>query len=198
MKNSRLGLLVRNSAPLLIALALGGLLAQAEGFARTPQAASQGTPPVRPIGAVTELKPGSMTLHTDAGPSLVVQLPEGVTVLRVPPGAKDLKSATKITVDDIKIGDRIIARGRASEDGKSLVASTLLVMSEADLTKARETEQREWRERGIGGLVKGIDPATKEITISVPPSRPRPGTQRIRLSSRSPRMRSCCAMRRIR
>ncbi len=175
MKTSKLIQSVKKILRPLVWLGMGILLAPGGGMALSPQAASQGTTPVRPIGAVTELKPGSMTLHTDAGPNLVVLLPEGVTVLRVPPGAKDLKSATKITVDDIKLGDRIIARGRASDDGKSLVASSLLVMSEADITKARETEQREWRERGIGGLVKAIDPATKEITISVPTMPPTPG-----------------------
>ncbi len=168
MESQSVSLLIKKIAPPFVVFGLAVCLLPGVGLARSPQTASQAAPPVRPIGAVTEIKPGSLTLRTDAGPNLVVMLPEGVTVLRVPPGAKDLKSATKITVGDVKVGDRVMARGRPSEDQNSLVASALIVMSESELTKARETERREWRERGIGGLVKAIDPATKEITISVP------------------------------
>ncbi len=168
MKSKRVIWLVRKSIEPSAALGLVVVFAQGLGLALSPQTASQSVQPVRPIGAVTEIKPGSLTLHTDAGPSLVVLLPEGVPVLRVPPGAKDLKAATKITVGEISVGDRVMARGHPSQDQKSLVASSLIVMSESDLTKARATERREWRERGVGGLVKAINPAAKEITISVP------------------------------
>ncbi len=175
MESKRVIGLVRKSLETLTALCLAALLAQDFGLALSPQAAAQSAQPVRPIGAVTEIKPGSVTLHTDAGPSLVVLVPEGITVLRVPPGAKDLKAATKISVTEISVGDRVIARGHPSDDQKSLVASSLIVMSESDLTKARESERREWRERGVGGLVKAINPAAKEITISVPNLPPVPG-----------------------
>ena len=175
MESKRPIWLIGRSIEPFAALGLAVLLVQGLGLAVSPQAAPQTAPPVRPIGAVTEIKPGSLTLHTDAGPSLVVLLPVGVTVLRVPPGAKDLKAATKITVAEISVGDRVIARGHPSDDQKSLVASSLIVMSESDLTKARETERREWRERGIGGLVKAIDPTAKQITISVPNLPPVPG-----------------------
>ncbi|MGD0922333.1 MAG: hypothetical protein ABSA70_11280, partial [Terriglobia bacterium] len=40
---------------------------------------------------------------------------------------------------------------------------------------AREAERAEWRRRGIGGLVKAVNPETKEITISVPNVPPTPG-----------------------
>jgi transcription antitermination factor NusG len=124
---------------------------------------------------VSEIRPGSFTLHTDAGSDLTVQLPEGVGVVRVPPGAKDLKAATKITVGDIGIGDRVLVRGRLSDDQKSIVATTVMVMTQTDLTKAHEAERLEWQRRGIGGLVKVVNPQTKEITISVANTPPTPG-----------------------
>src|SRR3990172_10670977 len=108
--------------------------------------------PVRPIGVVSQIKAGSLTLATDAGPELLVPLPEGISVVRVPPGAKDLKSATPITVGDISLGDRVLIRGRVSEDEKSVVATSVVVMAKTDLEKARETERAEWRQRGIGGV----------------------------------------------
>lgn len=151
------------------------------GLARTPaaaQATQSGTTSqtsARQIGVVSEIKPGSLTLQMDSGASLQVQLPEGVTVVRVPPGAKDLKSATKIAVGDISIGDRVLVRGHLSADQKSLLAASVIVMSQTDLAKAHEAERQEWQRRGIGGLVKSVDPQAKEITISVPSTPPAPG-----------------------
>ncbi|MFB3923479.1 MAG: hypothetical protein ACE145_17290 [Terriglobia bacterium] len=107
-------------------------------------------------------------MKTDAGPVLEVPLPEGISVVRVPPGAKDLKTATPITVGDIKAGDRILVRGRVSEDQKSVTATTVIVMAKTDVEKLHEAERAEWRRRGIGGRVKSLDPAAKEITITVP------------------------------
>jgi hypothetical protein len=130
---------------------------------------------VRPIGVVTEVRPGQLTLHTDAGPLLTVSLPDGISVLRVPPGAKSLKEATKITVGDISMGDRVLIIGPVSPDEKSVTAKTVLVMSKTALDKAREAERLQWEEHGIAGVVKAVDPATKEITLAVPNRPPTPG-----------------------
>ena len=158
----------------LMAVWVGTALAQGPGSAPSapPSSSSQ---PVRPIGVVTQLKPGTFTLHTDAGPDLAVLLPDEVSVLRVPPDAKDLKAATKITVSDIHLGDRVLVRGRVSDDQKSVLATSVIVMSETDLAKAREAERLDWRRRGTGGLVKAINPEAREITVAVPNTPPTPG-----------------------
>jgi hypothetical protein len=159
----------------LMTVWVGMTLAQGKGPAQSPQAGASSSQPVRPLGVVTQLRPGSFTLHTDAGPEMLVQLPEAVTVVRVPPGAKDLKAATKIAVSDIGIGDRVLVRGRVSDDQKSVLATAVIVMAQADLSKAQEAERAEWRQRGAGGLVKAVNPETKEITISVANTPPTPG-----------------------
>jgi len=159
----------------LMTVWVGITLAQGKGPAQSPQAGASSSQPVRPLGVVTQLRPGSFTLHTDAGPELLVQLPEAVTVVRVPPGAKDLKAATKIAVSDIGIGDRVLVRGRVSDDQKSVLATAVIVMTQAELSKAQEAERAEWRQRGTGGLVKAVNPQTKEITISVANTPPTPG-----------------------
>jgi len=156
---------------LVLAVWAGAALAQQAG---TPPSTS--APPVRPIGVVTQIKTGSLTLQTDAGPELLVPLPDGITVVRVPPGAKDLKAATPITVGEISLGDRVLIRGRVSDDQKSVLATSVIVMAKTDLEKAREAERAEWRRRGIGGLVKAVSPETREITISVPNVPPTPGS----------------------
>jgi len=129
--------------------------------------AGQAGAAVRPVGVVTQIQPGKLTLHTDGGADLLVELPDGVTAVRVPPGAKDLKSATAIAIGDINAGDRVLVRGKVADDQKSMVATTVIDMSRAAIASAHEAERLDWQRRGVGGLVKAVDPATKQITISV-------------------------------
>jgi len=151
------------------------ILAQALAVARSSPQNTPTSQAVKPIGVVTEIQSGRLTLHTDAGPNLTVNLPDGVSVLRVPPGAKSLKSATKIAVGDISMGDRVLVTGPISADQKSIVARSVIVMTKTALDKAREAERLEWESHGIAGVIKAVDPATKEITLAVPNTPPKPG-----------------------
>lgn len=151
----------------LLALWAGSPSAQSSG-------ASSSSPSIRPVGVVTKIQAGSLTLHTDAGPDLLIRLGDGVSFLRVPPGATNLNTATKITMSDISPGDRVLVRGRLSEDQKSIIATAVIVMTKSDLASAREAERLDWQRRGIGGTVQAVNPATKEITVmsSAAPSAP--------------------------
>lgn len=154
----------------LMALWPGLILAPGLATAQTPSA-----PPAqasRAVGVVTQIKPGSLTLRLDAGSELQVQLPEDVAVLRVPPGAKDLKTATHITVGEINPSDRVLVRGRFSDDQKSFQATSVVVMTRSDLASAHEAEAQDWQRRGTRGVVKAVDPEKKEITIAVPNTPP--------------------------
>jgi hypothetical protein len=138
------------------------MLAQSSGTTQTrPET-------VRPIGVVTQIQPGKFTLHTDAGSDLLILLSDGVSILRVAPGAKDLSTANKITVGDIASGDRVLVRGRTSDDQNSIVAASVIVMTRMDLARAQEAERLDWQRRGIGGTVTVVNPETKEINIVVP------------------------------
>lgn len=149
--------------------------AQGQAAAQSSPAGESPSQLVRSIGVVTQIQQGSFNLHTDAGADLTIQLPEGVKVVRVPPGSKDLKAATKINVGDINSGDRAFVRGRASADQKSVTAESIIVMSKTDLVAAQEAERLDWQRRGISGVVKAVNPESKEITISVPNTPPMPG-----------------------
>jgi hypothetical protein len=151
------------------------VLVQALAVARSSAQNASNGQKVRPIGVVTEIQPGRLTLHTDAGPSLTVSLPDGISVLQVPPGAKSLKEASKIAVSDISMGDRILIIGPVSADQKSITAKSVIVMSKTALDIAREAERLQWERRGIAGVVKAVDPATKEVTLAVPSTPPSPG-----------------------
>ncbi|MFZ0964392.1 MAG: hypothetical protein WAO35_26295 [Terriglobia bacterium] len=128
-------------------------------------------PVAKAVGDVTQVQPGHITLHTDKG-DVPVALPEGVKVLR---GSKDLRSTTPISASDISVGDRAVVLGHLAEDQRTLQATRVVVMTKADISGVHEAEVREWQTRGIEGVVKAVDPATKEITISVPNRPPTPG-----------------------
>jgi hypothetical protein len=152
---------------------LGACLALAElaGAARPPQQAAE---PVRPIGVVTRIEPGKLVLRTDAGPELTVALPEGVSVLRVPPGAKNLQEASAISVGDIAAGDRVLIVGAVAAGQKSMVAKRVIDMSKAALTEAHEAQRQEWQQRGIGGVVASLNPADKSLVMAVQNTPPTP------------------------
>lgn len=132
------------------------------------------TPAARASGDVTQVQPGQLTIHAATG-DVQVMLPDGVKILRVPPGAKDLKSAVTITDTDISPGDRAVVIGRPGEQPQSINAVRVVVMSKSDLTSYHEAEVREWQTRGIEGNVKTADAGTGEVTIAVPNHPPTPG-----------------------
>jgi hypothetical protein len=152
----------------LLAVWAGSVLAQGSGATLPSQS-------VRPIGVVTKLQAGGLILHTDAGPELTIEFGDGVSFLRVPPGATNLNTATKISLSDISSGDRVLVRGRVSEDQKSIAAISVIVMTKLDLTGAREAERLDWQRRGFDGAVQAVNPATRMMIVMAPAVPPTPG-----------------------
>jgi hypothetical protein len=118
------------------------------------------------MGAVVSIEATGFTIQTDSGTRLTVLLLDHAILLRVAPNQKDLKNATKINAGEISVGDRILVRGHISDDQKSLLATAAIVMSKVDITRKQEAERLEWQ-RGMGGLVSSVDPATSTVTISM-------------------------------
>jgi Domain of unknown function (DUF5666) len=130
-----------------------------------PQAAAH--PPVaRQVGVIKSISGNSVTLATDAGTEVTVQLASNAILVRVAPGQTDLKSATPIQSSDLEVGDRILVRGELSSDGKSFIAAGVIAMSRSDVEATKERDREDWQKRGIGGLVKSVDPSAGTITIS--------------------------------
>ncbi len=150
--------------PLVLIATAGLVCAQAQ----TP-AGGQAVEVSRVIGEVTAVKTADreIALKTDAGAAVAVKLTEKTLYLRVPPGEKDLKKAARITLEDVAAGDRVLARGRTSEDRGSIDAVSIIVMTRADLAKKHAADRAEWQRRGTAGLVTAANPAAHEITISV-------------------------------
>jgi len=146
------------------ALLLGILFVQPSP-ARTQESAtaSKAAPALGTIQTITEK---TLTLKTDAGTVVTVQLPADLKVLRVEPGSKTLKDAVKIQLSDLAVGDRILVRGEAGGQPNSMLANTIVAMKKEDIAKKQAREREDWQRHGIGGLVKSVDASTETIVIS--------------------------------
>lgn len=145
---------------------------QGSSSAPAPSKTDAGVTPNGVIGEVKDIVPvnssfGSLIIKTDAGTIVNATLDGKTTYMRLAPGEKTLKNAAKITFADIAVGDRVWARGKVSEDQKSVAALALIVMTRADIAQKQERDRAEWQRRGITGRVTAINPAGQEITVSV-------------------------------
>src|ERR1700753_3639849 len=134
--------------------------------AATAQDAATPAKPVTLLGTVQTLSGNSITVKNDAGATMQVTVQDGARLLRVEPGQKSLSSASPFNLIDLQTGDRVMARGSANADGKSLDASMLVAIKGADIAQKQEKEREDWQKRGAGGLVKAVDPAAGTVTIS--------------------------------
>lgn len=153
---------------LLAVIALGGA-AGASGQTNDP-----GITPNGVLGDVVavDAKAKQLFVKTDAGSVVVVTLADTTTYKKIAPGETSLAKATDIQLADLAAGDRVLARGKPSEDGKSVAPRMVVVMTKADIAQKHERERAEWKQRGIVGTVTALNPATKEITIQPLGGRP--------------------------
>jgi len=140
--------------------------------ARTTQPGQQPgapTPSVaRPVGTIKSISGNIITLTTDAGSDVTVQIQDTAKLVRIAPGQKDLKDAAPIQLADLQSGDRILVRGKLADDGKSVLAASIIAMSKADIADKQAHEREEWQRHGLGGLVSSVDPASGTINVSLP------------------------------
>src|SRR2546423_8773409 len=93
-----------------------------------PQAQAQTADPAitakRVFGKITNIDApaGQITVKTDAGSVVLININTDTTFERMPPGETDAKKAVAINVADIAVGDGVYARGRVAEDRKSVPA----------------------------------------------------------------------------
>jgi len=127
---------------------------------------------VRPIGVVQSIDTAAkrIKIKTDAGPEMTIAYDAQSRFVQVAPGAKDLANASTIKETDLAVGDRMLARGRIGSESNSFIATSIIVMSRADLAKKHTAERAEWERRGIGGQITAVNSASQEITIKAPAS----------------------------
>jgi hypothetical protein len=146
-------------------------------------AQSRSSAPAKPdqhvIGTISAADPASrhITVKQDqTGTEYAISLEKARTLLKVEPGAKDLKAAARITANDLAMGDRVDVRGfKAADNPTSIAAASVILMSARDLQQARQAEMDDWRQRGIAGTATSIDTAGSKLNINVrTPAGPKP------------------------
>jgi hypothetical protein len=132
------------------------------------QQSAQAPAAARPVGTIKSISGNTITLTPDAGDDVVVQVQDATKFVRIAPGQKDLKDAAPIQLTDIQPGDRILVRGKLAEDGKSVLATSVIAMKKADIAEKHSREREEWQKHGTGGLVSNVDATSNTISVSLP------------------------------
>ena len=120
----------------------------------------------RAVGTIKSINGNMIVLAPDSGAEINITVADDARVLRIEPGQTDLKSASPIELKDLQVGDRILVRGSASSDGKSIAAMAIIAMKRSDIQAKQEQEEQRWQ-RGVGGLVSAVDPMGGTVTVSV-------------------------------
>jgi len=143
----------------VVAYLSGPLFAQAS--------ADQAITPLSVLGVVTEISADrrEVIVATAAGSKVTLTLSDSTVFMRIPPGEKTKDKFIKITSSDFGIGDSVFARGRVSEDRKTMPAREFYVMSKGEISDKRDREREAWRTRGIAGTISALKPEANEITI---------------------------------
>jgi hypothetical protein len=80
----------------------------------------------------------------------------------------DLKSAVAAVASEISAGDSVVAVVTLSPDKKNVTQTRrVFVRTKGDLAKKLEADREKWTTRGISGKVTAVNPAAKEITVSL-------------------------------
>ena len=134
--------------------------------AQAAQQTSAQNAAARPVGTIKSISGNMITLTTDVGSEVSILVQDGTRLVRVAPGQKDLKDAAPIHLQDLQVGDRLLIRGNLAEDGKSVLAASIIAMKKMDIAEKQAREREEWQRHGVGGLVNGVEPATGSIIIA--------------------------------
>ncbi|MGB8260050.1 MAG: hypothetical protein WCE75_06855 [Terracidiphilus sp.] len=137
------------------ALALVAVLARAQAPA-----------PAGVVGTITAINGATLTVTTDKGEAVPVDVPATAVLKRVPPGQRDLSSAEPIQFSDLAVGDRAAVRLDPDSPAGKHVALRVVAMKQSDLAAKQQKDREDWQRRGVGGLVKTVDTASGAISVA--------------------------------
>jgi uncharacterized protein DUF5666 len=135
-----------------------------------PQPSAQASAVARPVGTIKSISGNTVTLTTDAGIDVTVQIQDATKLVRIAPGQKNLKDSTPLQLADVQPGDRILVRGKLAEDGRTVLAASVITMKKADIAEKQARDREEWQKHGFGGLVNSVDAAGSTISVALPTS----------------------------
>lgn len=149
------------------AASLAAFLLGLAGPVAQGQAAAQAPPAAQVIGTIKTVSGTTLTLAPDKGGEITVAVQPAARIVQVAPGQTDLKNAATIQLSDLQVGDRIMARGKASDDAKTIAAAVIIAMKKSALDAKQQADRQDWQKRGVGGLVSELDTGSGVITIRV-------------------------------
>src|SRR5579863_5325635 len=116
------------------------------------------------VGEITSIDGANkqIKLKGDDGVAYTIILGDATSFLRVAPGEKDLKKASKIAFSDVMVGDRALALEKYS----TVPARAVVIMTKGDLAQKHEQDRADWQKRGMVGVVASLDAAAKQVTIT--------------------------------
>ena len=136
-------------------------------FSGFTQAQTSPSTQARVLGDVSAIDAANnqVSLKTSEGRLVTVLVHAKTLYRRVAPGETTLEHASVISFEDIAVGDRVLARGEASQID-SVRANALIVIAKTDIAQKRVQDREEWTKRGIAGRITALNPDTKEITLA--------------------------------
>lgn len=145
------------------ALILVGCIGITKSQTNAPKAQSQDGLK-RVLGEVSRVDAdrSQLTVKTTSG-EVTLQLDPQTIYRRVRPGETTFDRAVSISFSEVSTGDKVLARGPQAES--SVLVRELVVISNKDLAEKRRHDREEWTRRGLTGVVTGIDPEKKELTV---------------------------------
>jgi len=131
----------------------------------TPVRAQQPASASKVLGTVQNISGKTITVLSDSGTASSAVVEDSTRILQIEPGKTDLKEATPLAFSDLQNGDRVLVRGVLADDGKTIRAASVIAIKKSAIADKQAKERAEWQ-RGIGGLVKTLDPAAQTVLLT--------------------------------
>ena len=121
------------------------------------------------LGTITQVDSAAHTITVKddkTSTEYLISVAQTRTLLKVVPGAKDLKEATRITSDDLSVADRVDVRGFKDPSGaNTLTARSVVLMSARELQRQHQAEANAW-ENSLAGTVISVDSTNRTLVLT--------------------------------
>jgi uncharacterized protein DUF5666 len=121
----------------------------------------------RRVGKIKTINGTVITLTPDSGPDINVTVQDVTRIRRIAPGESNPKNATPLDFTGLQVGDLIRVVGIASDDGKSIAASSIVALKAVDVQAKHQQDLQDWQKRGVDGPATAVDAAAGNVTIKV-------------------------------
>jgi hypothetical protein len=118
------------------------------------------------LGTVTAIAGNTLTVKVDANGDRQVVVPSEASIKRIAPGEKDLSKAVAIQFGDLATGDRVLVKLDPDAPAGTLQALQIVAVKQEDVAQKQQKDREDWQRRGVGGLVKSVDPASGVIVLT--------------------------------